>query len=309
MSPIFILGCMRSGTTILHRLLMDYIPSAVDIDEVDFEGRVFWQKQGIAMGSPKTATRCDCHQGRHLTLETCEAIRQHFAQCAGATGQVITKNPHLNNKIGLIHTLFPKAKIIHLIRQNLAVIASTKRLFEAIYGGRNYLKVPVRHYWPSVELPCWWCVPETLERSPEFQERAGVPPPQHEDYPHFFQSHPELDRYFPGGGFKRIPESWLHLNANLLRQVSTLNLQNNYLLVRYDELVLDTPAILAKIADFCQIEQVKHDAISPQLSTASFEKWREVLTVEEQKLCAEAVEYFTEEAQLIRTKISPELII
>lgn len=309
LSPVFILGCMRSGTTILHRLLLDAIPSAVDIDALDFEGRVFWQKQGIAMGSPKTGTFCDCHQDTHLSSETCNAIRHHFVQCAGLTGRIITKNPHLNNKIGLIQTLFPTAKIIHLIRQNLAVIASTKRRFEEAYSGRNYLKVPVKHYWPSVDLPCWWCVPETLERPPNFQERVGVPPPQHEDYPTFFKKYPELDRYFPGDGFKRIPESWLQLNANIIRQIATSHWQDNYLVVHYETFVLDPRATLAQIADFCRINQFNQDNIPQQLSTASFEKWREVLSAHEQRLCAQVIKDFPQEAELISKKISPTLII
>jgi hypothetical protein len=307
--PIFILGCMRSGTTILHRLLLNYIPSAVDIDDLDFEGRVFWQQHGIAMGSPKTGTRCDCHHGRQLAPEMAQTIRNYFAQRAGSTGHIITKNPHLNNKLGLIHTLFPQAKIIHLIRTNLAVVASTKRRFEEAYGGRNYLQVPVKHYWPNVELPCWWCVPETLERSPNFREQAGVPSPQHDDYKHFFRLHAEMDRYFPGDGFKRIPESWLHINANLLRQVTTLNLHHNYLLVRYEALVFNTPATLAQIADFCQINQTKHDHIPHQLATASLEKWREMLTDREKKICAQTVQDFSAEAHLISKEIAADLII
>lgn len=305
MSPIFILGCMRSGTTILHRLLLDAIPFAVDIDTLDFEGRVFWQKQGIMMGSPKTGTFCDCHQGYPLTPTIREAIHQHFAHL---NGQIITKNPHLNNKIGLIQTLFPNAKIIHLIRQNLAVIASTKQRFEAAFSGHNYLKVPVKHYWPSVNLPCWWCVPETVEYPPNFQAWAGVPP--HEDYPSFFKKYPELDRYFPGAGFKRIAESWLRLNANIIRQISTLNLQDNYLAVHYEKLVFDPHAVLAQIAEFCQFEVVKWDCIPPsRLSTASLEKWRETLTTYEQQLCAQVVRDFSQEAELISRELSSTLIV
>jgi hypothetical protein len=297
---------MPSGTTILHRLLLSAIPSAVDIDPLDFEGRVFWQKQGIPMGSPKTGTYCDCHQGHSLAVETREIIRQHFAHLNNI---IITKNPHLNNKIGLIQSLFPNAKIIHLIRQNLAVIASTKLRFEEAYSGRNYLKVPVKHYWPLVDLPCWWCVPETLERPPNFQARAGVPPPQHEDYPNFLKKHPELDRYFPGAGFKRIAESWLQLNANIIRQVSTLNLQDNYLAVYYEELVLDPRAILTQIAEFCQLGTIKQDCVPSRLSMESLEKWRETLTTHEQQLCTQVVKDFSQEAELISRKLSSTLII
>ena len=51
--PVFIIGCIRSGTTVFHRTLLRAMPDAVEFDEHDFEMRSFWR-----MRSPLIPAAC-----------------------------------------------------------------------------------------------------------------------------------------------------------------------------------------------------------------------------------------------------------
>lgn len=60
-SPVFIIGITRSGTTILHDMIMKACPEDVDLtSDDDFECRNFWQAFGLSIGSRRTGTYCGC---------------------------------------------------------------------------------------------------------------------------------------------------------------------------------------------------------------------------------------------------------
>src|SRR5262245_66682575 len=104
--PVFVVGCMRSGSTVLHEMLTRYFPGAVDIDDEDFEGRTFWQRRGYNIGSPRTGTPCDAYDGTAATDDRNDEMRAYAQRRTSGDRHIVNKNPHLSNKIGLVNAVF-----------------------------------------------------------------------------------------------------------------------------------------------------------------------------------------------------------
>ena len=305
--PVFIIGCMRSGTTVLHRMMSAFCPRAIDIDDVDFECRTFWHERGFSIGSPKTGTRCVGVRTGEVTDEQRREITGYFEERARRDRHIVTKNPHLSNKVGLINDLFPDSRIVHIVREDMSVVASTKLLFQRLYRGVNYRRMPFRAYWPDVDhLPCWYAVPdESPARSLKQRVRRllratrGMPTPEHEDPADFRAEFPDDSRYYPGSGFARITESWLKINAEIVRQVDELGIGHRYYPVNYARLVESPRETLRSIASFCEIEAVDPEAVPQSLDTSRRERWRHDLSDEERTSVSEAMERFEAEARLL----------
>lgn len=318
--PVFIVGCIRSGTTILHQVLMDYCPQAVDLDDVDFECRTFWQQRGFRIGSPKTGTRCCKADADDLTDSARREILDYVADRTTGGRHIVNKNPHLCNKIGLIHALFPGARIIHIVRENLSVIASTKL---------NYLSQDERQtnpwgarfvqYWPDdPDRPCWWAVP--LDSDAVFREplrrrlrrvvrgQPQLPEPELESFVDFRRAHPDPTRYFPGEGFRRIPESWIRINAYVLRQIDALAMDSLYLPVNYADLVARPRDVIREIGAFCGFTQVDPSTVPATLDESRRDKWRQDLTEHERTLVDDVVREFPDDMRLLLERLPGPLL-
>jgi hypothetical protein len=311
--PLFLLGCMRSGTSVAHDLLLRYFPAARDLDPRDFEGRVFWQERGFNIGSPRTGTRCDAYGGAAVTDTRAQEMRAYAERRAGRDRHVVNKNPHLSNKIGLVTAVFPEARILHLVREQRAVVASMKLQLDAIHAGDNAYGFPFVHYWPEEPtLPCWSCVrarsskapsPGLARRSRRWLRRWRLPAPPHATADNFRARHPDPTRYYPGDGFRRIPESWLRLNADIIRQVDAAGAQDRYLALNYADLVQRTRETLAAVAAFAGIERTAPGAVPVALDPSRQVKWRHDLTVDEQRGVAAVTAERTADADLIRNRL------
>ena len=257
MPPLFIIGHIRSGTTLLHHVIRSTCPNIVDIEENDFEGRFFWQDRGISQGSPDTGTRCLSHDGEHINPDQITEMRKYVQDRMSDGKIVVTKNPHLCNKIGLLAKVFPEAKILHIVRHHLAVIASTKLIYAG--GGFGRYSYDFEFYWPeSDQYPCWWAVPKDKDRFREGQGLERLLPQikchyTFEDPNVFHQQYPDKSRYYPGDGFFRIAEGWLRINSDIIRQIDRFNMGDQYMAINYDDLVERPNDTLMKIKDFSQL--------------------------------------------------------
>ncbi len=308
--PLFVIGHIRSGTTVLADLLRAFCPRAVPLEERDFEGRDFWQDLGLKIGSPRTGTCCLGAEDRDVTPAQKQTARAHVDGRTSAGRHIISKNPHLSNKIGFVHRLFPEARFVHIVRQDLSVIASTKQRFLDSSRGSNVWGFPFLYYWPEdTHLPCWWVIPakrgcpyEEAARQKAYREARGIAPPpvpKHDDPDDFRLMHQDRTRYYPGKGFRRIPESWLRINSIILQQLAELSLPKLCLHINYRDLVQHTHEVLREITRFAEIDTIDPSQVPPSLDPAPQEKWKETLTVEERGTCAMVREELSTEARLL----------
>jgi hypothetical protein len=304
MRPLLILGCVRSGTTILHQLLMTACASAVDLTDDDFESRYYWQDLGVRIGSRATGTYCDAARYEQCTEDQVARMREYVtARSVAGTRPLITKNPHLLNKVPFVTRVLPDARFVMIIRDAMSVVASMKVGFQrANVPNEEY--PPFVHYWPEGNGPCWWtvlndeagvgvtagslkrlakqaCCTLHLIKSRTLAGPGKIHP--HEKLSSFLQSHPDLSRYYPGNGFRRLPEGWLALNANACRALRAID-SSRWLAVTYSELVASPRQTIARICDFGGIPPTQLSAVPDHLDESPSQKWRKNLSPQEQEV-------------------------
>lgn len=201
-SPVFLVGCMRSGTTLLADLL-GRVPGVV---HCPFELKHLWSEAGgVAMASPRTrdsvCPELDASAVRPgQATRLADAFLAEFRRRGGRRGDVfLTKNPHLVNKLPFVRALFPDARFIFIRRRMPAVVASLVALFEDVCGRQR-----TWHVWPEPRAAgatrCW-------------EAFHHVPPP------------PAVDpsRCFPGGDVRFLAEYWLESNLAITRFAADLS--------------------------------------------------------------------------------------
>jgi hypothetical protein len=138
--PIFIIGCGRSGTTILGKLLsqhpdVTYLNEPRDLWLADPRTDV-WSAKAHARGGRLTLTP------RDVDRVYAHRLRAAFAGAAAAPGrgQLIEKLPVNSFRVGYIARIFPDARFIHLLRNGLEVAASIASVAEAFtwYGHDDF---------------------------------------------------------------------------------------------------------------------------------------------------------------------------
>lgn len=101
-TPIFIVGMMRSGTTLVEQILSSH-PEVAGGGERDF-----WLKEGRHLTKPSEI--------RKRTTHLAEDYLKSLQQVQSGHRRVTDKMPQNFQLLGLIHTVFPSAPIIHVRR-------------------------------------------------------------------------------------------------------------------------------------------------------------------------------------------------
>jgi hypothetical protein len=138
--PVFIVGCGRSGTTILGQLL-NHHPRLIYLNEPRhlwaFEPRTdVWTDQAKERGGRLFLDADD------VIPENAEKIIYAFTEVANRKpkARLVEKLPINSFRIGFINHIFPDALFIHLLRNGLDVARSIGRKAqnEAWYGHKDY---------------------------------------------------------------------------------------------------------------------------------------------------------------------------
>jgi hypothetical protein len=244
--PIFIVGCGRSGTTLLFDLLAQHPGLARTMGYPDGEDHEGWIKHGkcamAGIGNVDTSQYGTGINGYHACLhmteqdvtgEIVESMHEHYWQNVlqmNRKKRVLNKQPHLSNKLDYVLGIFPDAKIIHIIRDCQPMVAS----WMAIMKGHPSLLV----YWPEEEHPCLWLLPK-----PENPVTLGC-----------ISRH---ERFYPGGGAKLWIDYWCKTNTGIEPQMKG-RLQQ-LLVIRYEDLIVKPQIVLNKIAEFCELPDYRFE--------------------------------------------------
>ncbi len=112
--PVFIIGMPRSGTSLTEQILASH-PAVFGVGEMRFWDRAF-AKLGQAL--PQTDDIGECLGG------LAEEYLQRVSKRAGAALRITDKMPANFLYVGLIHAVFPRARIIHMRRHPLDTCVS-----------------------------------------------------------------------------------------------------------------------------------------------------------------------------------------
>jgi hypothetical protein len=103
--PVFVVGMIRSGTTLVEQILSTH-PEIASAGETPF-----WGSRASALAAIE-AGRLDADDLAKLADDCCAMLRRSGAHA----GRVIDKMPTNYMMLGLIHAVFPRARIIHCRR-------------------------------------------------------------------------------------------------------------------------------------------------------------------------------------------------
>src|SRR5712671_4249286 len=151
-TPLFVLGMPRSGTTLIEQILSSH-PLVAAGGEM-----MFWLKRGIDWEQ-----RAPNGLSSTAIVELAEAYRAELRQIAPDAARVTNKMPHNYLWIGLIHLVFPRARIIHCRRHPVDTclsiyfahfrrpMAFAKQRSDLVFEYRQYLRL-IEH-WRTVMPP------------------------------------------------------------------------------------------------------------------------------------------------------------
>jgi hypothetical protein len=262
--PVIVIGCGRSGTTMLFDLLKGHPRLAPTTGHPDGEDHVGWVTHGKAIisgiyGNAETGNAghavgypCCLHMTEgDVTDDMRQSMHRYYLDevLKGRLNfRVVNKCPHLSNKVGYVHGIFPDAKIIHLIREPVAMVASWINIMALVPD--------LMLYWPEADYPCFWVLPrkDELKREDILQRES---------------------RLYPGGGLYRFADYWAETNASIIKQANECGAE--MLTVRYEQLVADPNAALRQITDFSELEPMEKLPIT--IDKARNAMRRELLTL------------------------------
>jgi tetratricopeptide (TPR) repeat protein len=136
-TPIFVVGMPRSGTTLTEQILCSHM-DVFGAGELDLLPRLTRLIQRVIKdGTPYP--HCIANFTPHLREEAARFYLHGLDLHDTDHPFVVDKMPHNFMNVGLIHAIFPKAKIIHIRRDPRdTALSNYQQNFKAKYGGLGY---------------------------------------------------------------------------------------------------------------------------------------------------------------------------
>lgn len=287
-APVFVAGCMRSGTT----FLIDKLTQHPQLLKVGAELRQVWTEIGEARSTGPLSEAKAASEARFLAatnmahyfsdfISESQTLRRHLMRAKNyysyGQGRVrydwanirpVNKSTQLVNKLAYANALFPQAKLILIIRSIEGHSASMKSFIE-----HNYQQEKMVHVFPDEPDASW-------TRLTEDELPAEIDP----------------ERRYPTH-FATIPQMWLQLNLRALRDLESLP-KDSFRVVLYENLVQEQLHYMGGLLDFLALED-KHSAVAERIAQSRLavtntstqgnplEKWKKHLNPEEITLIEE----------------------
>lgn len=276
--PLFISGCMRSGTT----FLVDKLAGHPQLLKIGSELNEVWTEIGGAPCLKECTYRGAEHANPQFAYNMANYFFEFIRESKGLKRRAMrftikwkdnvqrvnydwknlvpmNKSPHLMNKIGYVNGLFPDSKILLIVRDVYAQCASLKRHLD-----NEYRRVGKRRFIPDDPKGCW----------SEWSSGGGAP--EHACYP---------------ADISVLPKMWLRLNELALQEIQQLP-KDQYKIISYETLIKEQSTTLNAVFDFLDLLP-KHekearkvagkqiDLINTTTKGDPLEKWKSHLTAKE----------------------------
>jgi hypothetical protein len=251
--PVFIIGCGRSGTTLLYDLLAAHpafswvsnvtqrFPSLPQLAYLSraarrpgghgrwvphpAEGHRLWDRVGSRPASANEGPLDETDAGP-AEVERARALVAAHVRFHGRP-RFLHKNTRHTRHVRYLDAIFPDARFVHLVREPLATVASLRRV----------------GFWPTV--PIWWADMKT----PTELEAEGVP------------------------GIEVAASFWSHEVLGVFAQRAAID-PARWTEVRYESLIADAPSVLRDILRFADVDP---DALPGELAVAVSDRNRRYL--------------------------------
>lgn len=241
--PLFITGCMRSGTT----FLVNKLSMHPQLLQVGIELNKVWEYlTGI-----KITEECEGLTSSDINSDQVYQMSNYFFNAIRSSKGIVrtlmrfkelnkkktgrlfydwvdvypmNKSTHLINKIGFVNGLFPKSKIIFIVRDIYAQSASLKAHFN-----NNHKKNNIVAEYPDSPTSCW----TIHQHSEDTKNKTNC-------YP---------------GNFQVLPKMWLRLNTLAINQLLEMN-DDSYLVVKYENLIENQEHEFQRIFKFLNLKGI-----------------------------------------------------
>ena len=139
--PVFILGCGRSGTTILGNALsrhskITYLNERRDLWFLAYPETDIWTNKSVKRNGKLLLTAADAETGKSKMLR-----QLFFEEAAKNKRQLLVEKLPINNfRVDFINEIFPEARFVHIYRNGFEVAKSIEKLSKQgqWYGYNNY---------------------------------------------------------------------------------------------------------------------------------------------------------------------------
>jgi hypothetical protein len=266
-SPILIVGAGRSGTKLLRAILGAHPTLGIFPREINY----IWRHGNIAFPTDELLPQ-------HAYPEVRRYIRERFEQRSRQLGgrRIVEKTCANVLRVGFIHSVFPEAHIIHLVRDGRAVAESARRrwvappdlrylaeklawvpLTDMPYYGLRYLYFQAGRLASRTGAPKSW--------GPRYTGQQDIPP-----------------------GISLIEKCGLQWRACVLAGEAGLHQlpANLGMTVRYENLVRDPVETTQRILSHVGVPFATEcrDYIESHVTGAYLEHWRDALSEEDMAL-------------------------
>jgi len=299
--PVFLVGAMRSGTT----LLMNTLSEHPQLLKVGFELNKVWTEIG---GAPirsgcleRTEDDLKMEFSNNMTayltdyLSKSKSFLRHLARISqrnifGSGGVfydwdnvfLLNKNPHLSNKVRYLDGMFPKSKFIVIVRSPFGQCASLKMFFDKSHRQDGRYK-----YLPEEEGSCWLNVPK--EEVHKYDKKRLIP-----------------------GNSELLAEAWLNINYTMFKHLEKIPAERK-VIISYEELMNNRPESIKNIFDKLNLKTDYQNVVNriiekerkihnTSTSGNPLEKWKKHLTDDEKEKMETIIKKNEEKITFIRNK-------